>query len=173
MDSNSTVDLIVESDLPVRFVFPPGKLDAIHAEVGIFPSGPGDVFGIDLGEGDEGAAVHRPGNDLRKSADRRCALSDGTLGDEPGEHLQGGKGGGTVSPRIFHKQRRIDFEFDHPADSVDRVPKEKASSVEGSEKITECGKGASGEPLEVNGRPPRLINPAEDGGSFEGGIDLG
>ena len=58
--ADRTVDLIVQTDLPIGAVLAAGELDAVHAEIGMSPAGMIDVFGVDLWQCDEGAAVVWP-----------------------------------------------------------------------------------------------------------------
>ena len=60
VDADRAVDLIVEADFAVGLVLAAGELDAVHAEVGVSPAGLRDIFGVDLRERDERAAVVGP-----------------------------------------------------------------------------------------------------------------
>ena len=69
--ADRAMDLIVQADFAVRLVLAAGKLHAVHAEVRAPPARRADIFGVDLRQRDERAAVVRPAHLLRQLRDRR------------------------------------------------------------------------------------------------------
>ena len=69
MDADRAVDLIVEADFAVGLVLAARQLDAVHAEVRVSPAGLRDIFGVDLRQRDERAAVVGPAYLLRQLRD--------------------------------------------------------------------------------------------------------
>ena len=76
VDADRTMDLIVQADLAIGLVLAAGKLDAVHAEVRVAPARAIDIFGINLRQRDERAAVVGPTDLLRQLRDR------GFVGDD-------------------------------------------------------------------------------------------
>ena len=60
MDRNAAMNLVVQSDFAVAFVLAAGKLHAIHAKIASGEPRLVGVFGIDLRQGDVGAAIVGP-----------------------------------------------------------------------------------------------------------------
>ena len=69
VDADRAVDLVVQADFAVGLVLAAGELDAVHAEVRVSPAGLRDVFGVDLRQRDERAAVVGPTHLLRQLRD--------------------------------------------------------------------------------------------------------
>lgn len=92
VDADAAVDLVMEADFAVGQVVVTGQLDTVHAEVGVAKSGPVGVFGVNLGECDERAAVARPGDELGKLAERRLVGEDGAGANPAGQKGEGGAG---------------------------------------------------------------------------------
>src|SRR5262249_13463972 len=84
VDADAPVDLVMKSDMSIRNVLIPRKLQAIHAEVGMPPSRPIGIFRVDLGEGDERAAVRGPRNEPRQLADGGFVSQNGAAGHKLG-----------------------------------------------------------------------------------------
>ncbi len=76
------LDLVVQADFAVGCVLVAGKLDAVHAEVGMSPAGLGDVFRVDLRQRDERAAIEWPAHLLRQLRDCRFVCGDVGAADE-------------------------------------------------------------------------------------------
>ena len=93
MDADAAMDLVVQTDLPVRLVLVAGQLHAIHAEVGVPPAGPVRVLGVDLRQRDEGAAVARPALQLRQLAHRRLVGEDRPAAHELRQGVPAGRRG--------------------------------------------------------------------------------
>ena len=78
VDADRAVDLVVEADFAVGLVLAAGELDAVHAEVRVSPAGLRDIFGVDLRQRDERAAVVGPAYLLRQLRD--CGFVGGDVG---------------------------------------------------------------------------------------------
>ena len=76
VDADRAVDLVVQADLAVRLVLVAGKLHAVHAEVRAPQARLADVFGVDLRQRDERAAVVGPADLLRQLRDRGAIGGD-------------------------------------------------------------------------------------------------
>ncbi len=79
MDANAAMELVMQAHFPVRLIGIPRKLDAVHAHVGLHNAGRIRVFGINLRQRDEGAAVYRPVLDLRNVTDGNLLRHYGAL----------------------------------------------------------------------------------------------
>jgi len=72
--TDAAVNLVMQAGLPIRFIAIAGDLDAVHPQVGGGVTGLGGTLRIYLRQGDEGAAIHGPGNQLRQLRKCRAAL---------------------------------------------------------------------------------------------------
>src|SRR5262249_14928048 len=52
------------------------------------------------------------------------------------------------------------------------VAEEEAGALQGAEQVADHREGATPHPGEVEGRPPRLVDPAGDRGHLQAGVDL-
>src|SRR5262249_54338884 len=94
------MNLVVQADLAVGPVFVTGKLDAVHAEVGMPPSRPGHVLGIDERQRHERATVAGPAHQLRELTNRRLAIEDGAMVNALGQGVPRGAQHAAISPRM-------------------------------------------------------------------------
>ena len=101
MHADAAMDLIVHADFDVGLILAAGKLDAVHAEVGVSPAGMVGVFGVDQRQRDEGAGVVGPAFELRELVDRGFMFEHGAGGDALGEHRPGGAAGFEPAGGIF------------------------------------------------------------------------
>lgn len=91
MHSYAAMDLVVQTDFLVLFIVPARELHPVHAQVGIAGSGVVGVFGINLGQGDEGATVGGPAFQLGQLAysdairEHRAAPDPSRLGAQQGQ----------------------------------------------------------------------------------------
>src|SRR5207253_3229126 len=98
--------------------------DAIHAQVGVTPAGPGDLLGVDLRQRHEGAAVLRPAPQLRQLTDRRLMSEDGTAADVLRQSMPGRAQYPEVAPGALPEGRRIDLQIDEAAHGGEGVAEE-------------------------------------------------
>ena len=114
--ADPAVDLVVQPDLAVRLVLVAGELDAVHPQVGRRQAGPVGVLGVDLRQGDERPAVHRPALDLGQLVERRSgAPGSAPISTRRGRSRQSVRG----TPRYRQGLRRegagIGLQLDQPA----------------------------------------------------------
>ena len=79
MDPNPPMNLIVESDLLVEEVLVARELHPVHPQIRLRQARPVGIFGVDLRQGDERAAVPGPGLERRQSLDGRLMGEDGAV----------------------------------------------------------------------------------------------
>ena len=112
VDADRALDLIVQADFAVGLVLAAGELDAVHAEVGVPPAGLRDVFGVNLRQRDERAAVVRPAYLLRQLRD--CCFVRRHVGavDELRNRRQRAERRAGIPQRSAEAGRWIDLQFD-------------------------------------------------------------
>ena len=172
VDADVPPDLVMQTDLSVGFVLVARELDAVHPQVGFEDTGIHGIFGVDLGEQDEGAAVVRPALDLREPADRGCIFKDGTRPNPSGRYIQGDAGDARGFPGRFHIGGRVGFDFDKTSDPLERGAEDEAGTFQGAEKVRHGRKGAAFDVLIKEGRPVGLVHAAVNFGHFKVGIDF-
>src|SRR6516162_3798634 len=133
MDADAAMDLVVYADLAVRLVLAAGKLNAVHAEVGVSPARPASILSIDLRQGDESAGVFRPADKRRQPIDGRFMFQHRSRGDELRSKVPESARHVAIAPGIFPERLRIDLELDQMSDGLKGVPEEKARALERAE----------------------------------------
>jgi hypothetical protein len=172
MHADAAVDLVVEADLPVRHVPVSGKLHAVHAEIGMPPARPKGVFGVDLRQRDESAAVARPGNELRQAADRGFVSQHRGARRELGPQVPEGARHVAIAPGVFPEGGLIDLELHQAADGLEHVAEKEARPFQGAAQVADHREGRTLDPLVEQGRSARLVDSPVDGRRLEIGIDL-
>src|SRR6202451_21329 len=166
------MNLVMQADFPIRQIPAPGQLDAVHAQVGAREAGPIGVFGVDLGQRDEGAAVPGPACLLRQLVDGRRVIEDRSAADRLGPHPPQGFWQTAIAPGPFPGVGRIVFESAEPADGVQRVAEQELRSLFGAEEIADHRKRAAFDAGIEDGRSASLVDAALDFGRFQVRIDL-
>ena len=113
MDADAAMDLVVQTDFPVRCIGVAGELHPVHAQVGMPPAGPVGVLGIDLRQRDERPPVARPRLQLRQPVERRRRRQDRPARDPPRQQVQRRCQGAPIPPGMPGDLGRIvrDQEF--------------------------------------------------------------
>ncbi len=170
--ADAAMDLVVQADLPVRLVLVARELDPVHPQVGSRRARPVGVFGVDLRQGDERTAVHRPALDLRQPPDRDPVGQDRPgpypTGQQPPERARYA----AVPPGVLGDSARVDLQLDQPADRFERVAKQVFRAVERAEQVAQQRESRPLGPPEQQGRAARLVDPPLDGGDLQVGVDL-
>ena len=174
MDTNSSVDLVVEADLLVGLVLVAAQLYAVHAQVAFHGAGAVDVLGVDLGEGDKCSTVHGPRMDLGELVNGGTAVHD--RGSKPFLAWQGVKscdGEVEVAEGIFEEGRGIGFEFHDLADAGEGVTEDESAAVDGAEEVADGGEGAAFDAFKEDGGPLAFVHSALDLSHFQVGVHFG
>ena len=170
VDADVPPDLVMQPNLSVGFVLVARELDAVHPQVGFEDTGIHRIFGVDLGEQDEGAAVVLPALDLRESGDRGCMFKHGTGPNSTGRYIQGDAGDARGFPGRFQIGGRVGFDFDKTPDPFESGSEDEAGTLKGAEKVRHGRKAAARDVLVKEGRAAGLVDAAMNFGHFKVGI---
>jgi hypothetical protein len=172
MHADPAVDLIVQPDLASRLVGVAGELDPVHPQVRAAQAGPVGILGIDLGQGDERSAVHRPALDPGQFADAGPVRQDRPRPRSPRQEPPERARHAAVSPGIAAQGAGIGLELDQPTDRVERVPEQEPRAFERAEEVAQHRERGPLRVPEQQCRPPGLVDPPLDGGDLQVRIDF-
>ena len=163
MHADPAVDLVVQPDLAARLVSVAGELDPVHPEVGTGDARPVRILGIDLGQRDERAAIHRPALDPGQLTDAGLVRQDRPRPhpsrQEPPERARHP----AVAPRIAAQRAGIGLQLDQPPDRLERVAEQEPRAVERAEEVAKQGERRPFHPPEQQRRPSGLVHPPLNG----------
>src|SRR5262249_15735172 len=149
MHADAAMNLVVQPDFAVGMILVAGKLDPIHAEIGLPPTGTVRVFGVDLRQRSKRPSVPRPTHKLWQLMDRRPRVQDWAAPNPFRPREPQNAGNAAITPRIFPERRRIDLQFNQPANGIQSVAEEEASAIERAKEITDHRKSAAFDPREI------------------------
>ena len=171
--ADPAMDLIMQPDLAVGSYWLPASWIRYIPRFDPLKPGPVGVFGINLRQGDERPAVHRPALDLRQLIDRRSDAPGSARSARAGARSrQSVRGVPRYRQGFLASAARINLELDQPAHRLERVAKHEFRPIERAEQVAQNRERRPLDPAKEQGGPARLIDPALDGGDFEIGVDL-
>ena len=170
--ADPAMDLVVQADLAARLVVVARELDAVHPQVGPGQAWAVGVLGVDLRQGDERPAVHRPALDPRQLAQADLVGEDRPRPHPSRQEVQERLGDAAIPPGAAGDRAGVGLQLDQPADRVERVPEQEPRPLDRAEQVTHDREGRAAHPAEENRRPSGLINPSLDGCHLQVGIDL-
>ncbi len=165
--ADAALKLIVQPDLAVVVISPAGQLHAIHSQVRAIQPGLVGVLGVNLRQGDVGAAVVGPTRQLRQPVQGRLLCQHGAARHPPRAGVPSRPGRPQIKSRTAQGVGRIDLQGDQPADGVQRVAEDVAHPLHRAEEVGEHGKLAVLGGGEQDGRPAGAKQPPLDFGHLQ------
>ena len=172
MHTDRTLDLVMQSDFSVGLILAAGELHAVHAEVRPPPARLPGVFGVNLRQGDERAAVARPADLLRQLRDSGLVFRRGRGVDKRRHRLQRAERRPRIAPRLLERCRRVELQFQEPPHALQAVAQQVPRPVQRAEQVADHRKAAALHPGIEHGRPARRTHPAMNLRRLEPRIDL-
>ena len=87
VQTDPTMELIVEPNFTIGLIFSTGELDPIHTEIGKTPARLFRILGVNLGQSDKGTPIVRPGLQLWQTFNSSFPGHNWSTRDPPGKKM--------------------------------------------------------------------------------------